>query len=77
MEELNALNWQIFLTLGVIIAFIMTVVKPIVTLNTTLVELKQAIEAIQKQLRENERDHDKNWEEHGEFRARIEALEDR
>ena len=61
-----ALNWQVVLALVVILGLIVTVVKPILKLNTTLTTLDLTIKSLQEQLKSfrgnNDKDHDEIFE---------------
>jgi uncharacterized membrane protein (DUF106 family) len=61
-----AISWQVVLALVVILGLIVTVVKPILKLNTTLTTLDLTIKSLQEQLKSfrgnNDKDHDEIFE---------------
>lgn len=68
MEE-YAINWQVLVTLIVLLGFATAIIKPILKLNTTLNNLDNSIKILQSQL-------DKNMNEHCDIYDKLDDHED-
>lgn len=60
-------EWTIFLVIGELLVFIVTVVKPLITLNTTIVKLNDSIKQLDKSFEKlstkNDESHKRMWKE--------------
>lgn len=60
-------NWSVFLVIAALVAFLATVVPPIVKLNSSITKLTDCFDSLTKQLakieKKNDESHDKMWAE--------------
>lgn len=73
------MEWQVFVTVGAIIAFVVTVVTPIIKLNTSIVKLTQIVDTMAKDLNDltqrNAQTHERIFNQLGDHETRISVLE--
>lgn len=66
-------EWTIFLVVGELLVFIITIVKPLLKLNTTMVKLNDSITRLDKSF---DKLSDKNDESHKRMWSKLDEHED-
>lgn len=66
-------KWEVFLVISAVVSFILLVCKPLMTLNTTITKLIDAVETLESSFKEmnesNTKTHGRLWneiEQHGD-----------